>query len=1131
MRVLAKNTRYQSKLLWNLQSDDNDDYSVSRLRSIYSDLLKVVEPCHRQTLMSSISSSISNKENSRNIKTYTVRNFRRSRDESSYHHSKDRSSTSTRMTRTDRDGGVDKEEIEDEVICFEPFATDHISADNSTWKTLCALKRSESVCTSNQNPNDGGESGKSPGNPAKSVKAIQALYKTRRLEARVIELIRSLGETVVYGEQRNGNSIGRYGKGSVSDRAKQMSKGKSQKKGSASGNEAVFEYFCDKNMLSLLVDICKAKPLLGEQGQDPIEIHYNGVTWTALVKAQVLQTISILISNVSEPTSLFYLLSNNYINEVVASIVPLHQWTRQALDEILPVYISFLRTLALKLTDSTHLFQFFCDQNGSSSTLPTFPLFYAACEVVSSPLDVAKCDTFVHTTALNLILNIFQLQGEEIHSVLGNECYTEQTLLLSHLCKELRERYNDIVEWMMTGTLISELSSRGLKVDEEDQRQRREKLNNEVAKLEDTFQFINDLLWCSQRTVNVRLCEYLIRFIIFDLVLVNLKNAKADSSDDDSDSGGERKHARTVGETKCEASTFFLYKLFTIIDYVPLLRMIMVALLHPYTPAESQIDEMAQKNKEYVLTPALNAIAQNEFMVVDEDNAYDNSANNDFNSSSNNNFSSALMEDLTTHVIHHNSDEEGTDDESEISVAAIANAFRHEVMTSLSGEYGDRQCTFTAMMLEQALKTKVVDSVMLQRLGLVPLYHNHDGENDDGSNASSSLDPSSTLEDVMSTFFESLRKKSFPSIGPHTMDCYISLSLLYLPHLLQAMAGEGVYFESIHTRMQNSAFLNSITSAKEFFAQDCQRLKCLDGVSELFPDFFEEAIGRIFKGTSFSPKDGQGAGTEYKCDLSQLSKSTKNEIIQLLMQRDQSAKTSEISDAQFAVRYMLILRGLDGIIQDQIVINTSGPASLGVPSPRWSDHLVNVKTVYQADDDILFLGRLSQQSIVGSNEIVQGEDRKFFNFSPSLALTDGRATSMPNLSSTARHWAAVSDKEKRRQLADKILEKATRMVLVVDLNELLVLKPKAKNDQHMGTILCCTMMTNIIAVAMDGEWLHIAMRNVEDIGALIKKGNMALRFSDASTCQAAKEYIEETRSGARRELSSKIDDLLRSQCI
>ncbi len=36
-------------------------------------------------------------------------------------------------------------------------------------------------------------------------------------------------------------------------------------------------------------------------------------------------------------------------------------------------------------------------------------------------------------------------------------------------------------------------------------------------------------------------------------------------------------------------------------------------------------------------------------------------------------------------------------------------------------------------------------------------------------------------------------------------------------------------------------------------------------------------------------------------------------------------------------------------------------------------------------------------------------------------------------------------------------------------------------------------------------------------GVLNKKGNMALKFSDASTCQDAKEYVEKICSKARRE--------------
>jgi hypothetical protein len=132
-----------------------------------------------------------------------------------------------------------------------------------------------------------------------------------------------------------------------------------------------------------------------------------------------------------------------------------------------------------------------------------------------------------------------------------------------------------------------------------------------------------------------------------------------------------------------------------------------------------------------------------------------------------------------------------------------------------------------------------------------------------------------------------------------------------------------------------------------------------------------------------------------------------------------------------------------------------------------------------------------------------------------------------------------SEKTKRRALADKILMKSsfskTEMILVVTETELLIVKSKVKeendddDDTKVGTILCTTLLSNIIALAADDAWLHIAMRNVEDVGVLIRKGNMALRFKDKTTCYIAKKCIEESRDAYNRILSSTVDMFLRRQ--
>lgn len=69
---------------------------------------------------------------------------------------------------------------------------------------------------------------------------------------------------------------------------------------------------------------------------------------------QLLQTLSIMIQNTREETSLFYLFSNNYINDLIEADYDFED------EEVMAYYISFLKSISLKLNEKTVQF-FFSD--------------------------------------------------------------------------------------------------------------------------------------------------------------------------------------------------------------------------------------------------------------------------------------------------------------------------------------------------------------------------------------------------------------------------------------------------------------------------------------------------------------------------------------------------------------------------------------------------------------------------------------------------------------------------------------------------------------------------------------------------------------------------------------------------
>jgi protein CLEC16A len=111
---------------------------------------------------------------------------------------------------------------------------------------------------------------------------------------------------------------------------------------------------------------------------------------------QILQTLSILINNVRNETSLYYLLSNNYINEII--IYP-HDFSNDDGEGLCDQFVSFLKTLSLKLNVQTVQF-FFIECTGA------FPLLNVAIELLHNN------EVMVRTAAQATVLNVYQVRSQ-----------------------------------------------------------------------------------------------------------------------------------------------------------------------------------------------------------------------------------------------------------------------------------------------------------------------------------------------------------------------------------------------------------------------------------------------------------------------------------------------------------------------------------------------------------------------------------------------------------------------------------------------------------------------------------------------------------------------------------------------
>ncbi len=203
--------------------------------------------------------------------------------------------------------------------------------------------------------------------------------KLQQNDKDIIETIRELSEVVVYGDRQK-------------------------------GSEQLFEYFCEKNILSILVDILHNK------------------STSSQVQTQILQTCSILVQNVRSETSLFFILSNNYINQVIDSDLNFDED-----EELLSYYISFLKTLALRLDDRTIQF-FFMNKKGEIS----FPLYERSIQLYQHP------DGMVRTAVRSITLSIFNVQDKATRKFItqsehGLEYFDAVMKFIAQRCKKTHQ--------------------------------------------------------------------------------------------------------------------------------------------------------------------------------------------------------------------------------------------------------------------------------------------------------------------------------------------------------------------------------------------------------------------------------------------------------------------------------------------------------------------------------------------------------------------------------------------------------------------------------------------------------------------------------------------------------------------
>ncbi|XP_022248411.1 protein CLEC16A-like isoform X2 [Limulus polyphemus] len=323
-----------------------------------------------------------------------------------------------------------------------------------------------------------------PKNPH-SLEQLKYLYHlfsknqvvTEQNKALLVETLRSIAEILIWGDQND---------------------------------STVFDFFLEKNMLSFFLQIMKQK-------------------CGRYVCIQLLQTLNILFENIRNETSLYYLLSNNHVNSIIV-----HKFDFSD-EEVMAYYISFLKTLSLKL--NPHTVNFFYNEHTND-----FPLYTEAIKFFNHG------ESMVRIAVRTLTLNVFKVQDRAMLKFIRN--------------KTAAPYFSNLV-WFI-GNHVLELDNCVRMVTEYQSR-----LPDFVAEHLDHLHYLNDILCLHIDDLNDVLTDHFLNSLLVPLYVFSLTKRRRHSQTED-----DKPHVSSV------VSLFLLSQVFLIISHQPLVRQLAHTILN-----------------------------------------------------------------------------------------------------------------------------------------------------------------------------------------------------------------------------------------------------------------------------------------------------------------------------------------------------------------------------------------------------------------------------------------------------------------------------------------------------------------------------------------------------------------------
>uniref|UniRef100_A0A1B6EUJ7 Uncharacterized protein n=1 Tax=Cuerna arida TaxID=1464854 RepID=A0A1B6EUJ7_9HEMI len=273
-------------------------------------------------------------------------------------------------------------------------------------------------------------------------------------------------------------------------------------------DSSVFDFFLEKNMLSFFLKILKQK-------------------CGSYVCVQLLQTLNILFENIRNETSLYYLLSNNHVNSIIV-----HKFDFSD-EEVMAYYISFLKTLSLKL--NAHTVHFFYNEHTND-----FPLYTEAIKFFN------HSESMVRIAVRTLTLNVYRVEDRS---------------MLKFIRDKTAAPYFSNLVWFI-GNHVLELDA-CVRNDADHQSQNR--LSDLVAEHLDHLHYLNDILCLNIEDMNQVLTDHLLNKLFIPLYIFSLVATQSEEN---------RPRVSSV------VSLFLLSQVFLIMGQEPLVHVLADIILH-----------------------------------------------------------------------------------------------------------------------------------------------------------------------------------------------------------------------------------------------------------------------------------------------------------------------------------------------------------------------------------------------------------------------------------------------------------------------------------------------------------------------------------------------------------------------